>query len=135
MSRALLTLLAALGVLGSPIVREVCLVNCASPSTHHADHQQTHDAMAADHACHESDTSSLPALGAVPHGCEHDSPDPLSTTASAATDARCAPAVAWAVPTLAGGSVESAAGLHWSRGREPDLPQYRRTDTPIPLRI
>lgn len=134
MSRVLLTLLALVGVLGSPIMREVCLLDCASPD-HHAGQPQPHEGTAADHACHESGTSSSPALNAVPHGCEHDSPDPISTSVTAATDGRCAPAVPWLVPTLAVVALERSSDVGWSRGREPGPPQFRRSDIPLPLRI
>jgi hypothetical protein len=133
MSRLLLTLLAALSVLGSPLMRDLCLVACASASSHMA--HGGDGSGASDHACHESDTSSSPAVGGVPHGCEHDSPEPPSTTAMAAVDSRCAThaAVALAPAVDTGVSHVAIAPLPPTRDRGSHTP--RPLPAPIPLRI
>lgn len=130
MTKLLLTLLAALSVLGSPLMREWCLVACTSPSAH-----AQHDGAGSDHACHESDTSSAPSLGAVPHGCEHDSPDPPATTAIAA-DLRCTVAPALAIlPSTDHLSLDRMPTM-WlvpARDRSGHVP--RPVGAPVPLRI
>jgi hypothetical protein len=137
MLRGLLSLLIALGVLGSPLTRELCLVRCASDSAHDgADHDAHDSSSRADHSCHESDSSGTPLVGAIPHACDHDAPEPFSTPVVAADDLRCASAHVWVAPPLPhlpdAGAVSSIVRMNGSRAGRP---HDSRSGIPLPLRI
>jgi hypothetical protein len=133
MSRLVVTLLVAVAVLGASVLRDACLSNCAPPAAHASTHVGN-DATA-DRSCHESSTSPLPGIGGLPHGCEHERPDPLAAAvASAAADTRS--------HSIGVAAVEAVASLSLPRALEafigpwPDAgPPPIRPHAAVPLRV
>jgi hypothetical protein len=134
-----LALFLATAMLGSSVAREFCLIQCASPSvdhtSHHASGSPGGDAAGQSHACHESNTSALPAFGALPHGCDHDAPEPPSVSALSPIAADCPAAVGGVAAAPAFLPPVSMVDVVVRHGREPIPLVSTRRPTRVPLRI